>query len=579
MSDFKLLASYFQFEERGLNDVITEVRRVKAEIQTLTGRPNRIAFTLSGTTQGVQQIDNSLRSVKTEADEVTRAMRRIETTVPGLRKTRNAFDGIEIEARDSKLEVRSLRNEIRRTGNAATSLLQKTARISGSVGQITGGIGGGARFGGLAAIAGLGPGAIAAATAIGGLAVTYQGFKAGLLSNAEVEQQRIAFKTIIGDAGQAITVFRDLEEFANSTPFQTDEVIQGARQLLAFGTEAGNVVDELKRIGDVSSGVNANLTEIAEIYGKARVQGRLFAEDINQLTGRGIPVITELSKQFGVTTGEIRKMVEEGQIGFNELRRAFISMTSEGGRFFNITEEQSNTASGLWSTLTSQVKAFIRDAFEPFAEAMKGTLRVTISLVKYLRDALENGKRLLVRVFPRLAKFFPSLAEGTKTKKTEIDVDSGAVTKALEELKALQREVKQLGREGESLRQSLRTPYEEAREDLGRYSLLLSRGAINQDTFTRAVEASKQKLNEATKAARQLQAAVGAGSVLLRGTQAEFNFRIEDDRKTEERLRLARADQQTQAQHNQFLEGILRELEAQRAILLLRRPIPVASIN
>jgi hypothetical protein len=37
----------------------------------------------------------------------------------------------------------------------------------------------------------------------------------------------------------------------------------------------------LRRIGDVSAGVQAPISEIAELYGKARVQGRLFAEDIN----------------------------------------------------------------------------------------------------------------------------------------------------------------------------------------------------------------------------------------------------------------------------------------------------------
>ena len=53
----------------------------------------------------------------------------------------------------------------------------------------------------------------------------------------------------------------------------------------------------------------ATVNQIAELYGKARVQGRLFAEDINQLTGRGIPIIGELAKQFGVSDSQVCQCV------------------------------------------------------------------------------------------------------------------------------------------------------------------------------------------------------------------------------------------------------------------------------
>jgi len=52
------------------------------------------------------------------------------------------------------------------------------------------------------------------------------------------------------------------------------------------------------------------------------VQGRLFGEDINQLTGRGIPVIQELAKQFGVSESEVKKLVEQGKVGFPAATRS-----------------------------------------------------------------------------------------------------------------------------------------------------------------------------------------------------------------------------------------------------------------
>jgi tape measure domain-containing protein len=88
------------------------------------------------------------------------------------------------------------------------------------------------------------------------------------------------------------------------------------------------VAATLARIGDVSAGVQAPVNELAELYGKARVQGRLFAEDINQPTGRGIPIIGELAKPFGVSDSEVKKLIESGQVSFPAIEQAFIDSNS-----------------------------------------------------------------------------------------------------------------------------------------------------------------------------------------------------------------------------------------------------------
>jgi tape measure domain-containing protein len=108
-------------------------------------------------------------------------------------------------------------------------------------------------------------------------------------------------------------------------------------------------------LGDIGSAVGVPLGDIAEIYGKARVQGRLFAEDINQLTGRGIPIIQALAKQFGVADSGVRKLVEDGKIGFPQLLAAFQAMTGAGGQFAGGMAKQSQTLLGQWSTLKDNI--------------------------------------------------------------------------------------------------------------------------------------------------------------------------------------------------------------------------------
>ena len=209
-------------------------------------------------------------------------------------------------------------------------------------------------------VKGLGKSLISIPSLIGGLSVgAAAGFGVKLAAN--LEQAEVAFGTLLGSAEKAKVLLDDLSNFAASTPFQFEGLTDAARKLVAFGVAQEDVLPTMRTIGDIAAGVNQPIGELAEIYGKARVQGRLFAEDINQLTGRGIPIIQELAKQFGVADSEVRGLVESGQVGFKNIDRAFRDMTGSGGRFFGMMSAQSRTLAGLWSTLKDNAQILLRD--------------------------------------------------------------------------------------------------------------------------------------------------------------------------------------------------------------------------
>jgi len=228
----------------------------------------------------------------------------------------------------------------------------------------------------------VGGSAVALASAIGG-AMAIHGLsdfvKQSLQAAANVETLATQFTVLTGDAESAAAVMKDVTELAASTPFQKSELSQAGRSLLAFGTEAADVVGVLRQIGDIASLTGNRIGDIAEIYGKARVQGRLFAEDINQLTGRGIPIIQELAKQFGVTESEVKKLVETGQVGFANIEQAFEDMTTGSGKFAGGMEKLSETTAGRLSTL--------RDQFEQIAATIGETL---LPMVNKLADTLSS---------------------------------------------------------------------------------------------------------------------------------------------------------------------------------------------
>lgn len=202
----------------------------------------------------------------------------------------------------------------------------------------------------------------------GGLAAGFLGVGAamktigtGLRLAADAEQAEVAFSTLLGSADRAKTVLADVQRFAASTPFQLPQLRDSAQMLAAFGFEAESIVPNLRMLGDIAAGTGQPIDQLAELYGKARVQGRLFGDDINQLTGRGIPVIQALAQQFGVAESEVKNLVAEGKVGFPELQTALQSMTAEGGKFGGMMEAQSKTLSGVWSTFKDNLLGILTE--------------------------------------------------------------------------------------------------------------------------------------------------------------------------------------------------------------------------
>jgi tape measure domain-containing protein len=297
---------------------------------------------------------------------------------------------------------------LKRAMAGATELVGASAR---RMGRLTGAGLAGLGKGGAAAlqkgfsVAGTAFKASIGAAMAGGAAAAGVGMKA-VTAAADFEQTKVAFTTLIGDAAKAEQTLGKLRELGAKTPFEFPELADAGRKLIAFGESADSVPETLRRIGDVSAGVQAPVNEIAELYGKARVQGRLFAEDINQLTGRGIPIIQELAKQFGVSDSEVKKLVESGQVGFPAIEQAFASMTSEGGRFSGMMDAQSKTTAGLFSTLKDMINEVFLTLGQPINDSIRVLAEQAIGLVQQLTPlATEAGMRVKDAVMFVLAAF------------------------------------------------------------------------------------------------------------------------------------------------------------------------------
>jgi len=216
----------------------------------------------------------------------------------------------------------------------------------------------------------------------------FSGFKKSIGLAADAETTATAFKTLVGSAELANSVLAKVKKMADTTPFEFPELAGAARMLVAFGEDAKNVPDTLKRIGDVASGVAAPVGQISTIYGQVRQAGRLMGQDLLQFTSAGIPVIGELAKMLGKSESAIRDLVEEGKIGFPLVDQAFRNMTSEGGKFYNMMADQARTTNGMFSNLRDGVDGLFKAFGTPLNDAIKPLLQDAMGLIEQLKPTV-----------------------------------------------------------------------------------------------------------------------------------------------------------------------------------------------
>lgn len=202
----------------------------------------------------------------------------------------------------------------------------------------------------------------------------------------EFQQFEIAFETMLGSGQKAKGMISDLANLAATTPFDMKGVVNGAKQLLAYGFAANEITDTMRRLGDVSAGLGLNLQDITWLYGTTMVQGRLFTRDLMQFTGRGIPLTEELAKQFGVTKDKVSELVTAGKVGFPEVKKAIESLTNEGGKFGGLMEKQSHSITGQISNIQDTIEMAINDLGTQTEGLMNDALDITSKVIDHWKE-------------------------------------------------------------------------------------------------------------------------------------------------------------------------------------------------
>ncbi len=176
------------------------------------------------------------------------------------------------------------------------------------------------------------------------------------------EQIDIAFETLIGDADKARKTLAALKEFARTTPFNFGDVAELSKRLLAFGFAADDLIPIMTTLGNIAAGVGKDkLPQLVLALGQVKAATKLRGQELRQFTEAGVPLIGELAKTLGKPETAIQKMVSAGQIGYGDVEKALVNVTSAGGRFNNLMAKQSRSLLGIVSNIIDTIQLLAVD--------------------------------------------------------------------------------------------------------------------------------------------------------------------------------------------------------------------------
>ena len=272
------------------------------------------------------------------------------------------------------------------------------------------------------------------ATLLGGL-----GFEqlAGSIFNtrSQFQQLEISFNTMLGSADKSKQLMDELIQTAAHTPFDLSSVTSGAKQLLAYGTEAKDVNKTLVQLGDIASGLNIPLGDLVYLYGTTVSQGRMFTVDLRQFMGRGVPLAEELGKILHQNTTEVQESVSKGKVTSDIFKEAIANMTQAGGRFGGLMEQQSKTLEGQWSNIGDSVQ----QAFNEIGKKSEGVFSSGLSIISAMVENWQEVIKTIGTAIVAVGSYRASLMAAASIRKAEEAQQADDMMKGIDaEIKRLQ---------------------------------------------------------------------------------------------------------------------------------------------
>lgn len=183
-----------------------------------------------------------------------------------------------------------------------------------------------------------------------------------------MEYYTTSFTVMTGSADKASETVKKLADIGATTPFDMPQLADATSLLMNFGFSADDAVDSMMMLGDISQGNADKLDTIARAYGKMNSAQKVTLENINMMIDAGFNPLQEISEKTGESMQSLYDRISKGKMSVDEITESMKRSTSEGGKYFQSMDAQSQTLDGRLSTLSDTVNSKLGEALQPILQ-------------------------------------------------------------------------------------------------------------------------------------------------------------------------------------------------------------------
>lgn len=229
-----------------------------------------------------------------------------------------------------------------------------------------------------------------------------------------LEQARFQFENLNYDVQAMMTA---VGNSVDGTAYSLDQAATAASNFAASGIEIGQMEHVLRAVSGSAAISGAEYSRVADIFTKVAGQGRVMGDDLNRFGAVSLNMAAEMSKQWGISEADVRKMASEGQISFQMLADAANKAFGDSAQKSNML--YSGSLANLKSAI-SRIGASYYDGIDPINgvtgalaqqrdlfNAIRPVVNAVHEALKPLIQAMLDASKLRIDA---LIKFFNSLA-------------------------------------------------------------------------------------------------------------------------------------------------------------------------
>ena len=245
------------------------------------------------------------------------------------------------------------------------------------------------------------------------------GAVAGVKYNASIETYQTSFEVMTGSAEKAAEVIDRLKKVGAETPFELSDLADTTQLLMNYGLTADEAMDKMMMLGDISQGSADKMSRIAMAYGQMSSAGKVQLEDVKQMIEAGFNPLQEISESTGESMSSLYDRISKGTISVDEITASMERATSEGGKYYQSMEKQSQTFDGMISTLKDNAQQLLGDVVQPISDSMVSTLLpAAIDSINQMANAFQTqgvdgliqaGSQVLLNLLTGIAQALPNM--------------------------------------------------------------------------------------------------------------------------------------------------------------------------